>query len=135
MAETKKKSLLQRRLGEKLQAVNITQKELCGKCSISENSLSRYMTGERIPNSKTLATIANALHTTTSYLLGEDGCYGYDEVKSIVTNSREHFSADELHELLGILLEAEYKQQQGGGTSWKTSQTTRKDGLQMTPAR
>lgn len=48
----------------------MTQRELADRACITPVSLSRYINGARIPNSKALARIAIALNTDTDYLLG-----------------------------------------------------------------
>lgn len=48
----------------------LTQKELAEKTKISEATLSRYIHGDRQPRANNIANIANALQTTTDYLLG-----------------------------------------------------------------
>lgn len=48
----------------------LTQKELAEKVGVTEVSVSRYISGERTPKGLVIANMANALHTTSDYLLG-----------------------------------------------------------------
>ena len=48
----------------------LTQKELARKAQISEVTLSRYIHGDRQPRANNIVNIADALQTTTDYLLG-----------------------------------------------------------------
>ena len=75
---------------------NIIQKELADRIGITEVSLSRYISGNRIPKGTVVANIANALHTTTDYLLEsevkENEPYRIDQniiLKSIVYYGEE----------------------------------------------
>ena len=49
-----------------------SQKKLCEICGITEAAFSRYMTSDRLPRTDVLANIANTLHTTSDYLIGND---------------------------------------------------------------
>lgn len=50
----------------------ITLRELAEKSNTTEVSMSRFITGARMPNAPILKNIAKALETTTDYLLGGD---------------------------------------------------------------
>ena len=50
----------------------ITVRELAEKSNTTEVSMSRFITGARMPNAPILKNIAKALETTTDYLLGGD---------------------------------------------------------------
>lgn len=60
--------------GEKVVALlnknNMAQKELADRVGITEVSMSRYIRGHKTPKGTVISNIANALHTTTDYLLG-----------------------------------------------------------------
>ena len=64
-----------------------SQKKLCEICGITEAAFSRYMTSGRMPRTDVLANIANTLHTTSDYLLGNDAHYGYDQLKILLAGS------------------------------------------------
>lgn len=75
---------------------NITQRELANKVGVTEASMSRYINGDRTPKGPVILNIANALHTTTDYLLGSEAKgnepYRMDQniiLKSIVYYGKE----------------------------------------------
>lgn len=75
---------------------NITQRELANKVGVTEVSMSRYISGDRTPKGPVILNIANALHTTTDYLLGSEAKgnepYRMDQniiLKSIVYYGKE----------------------------------------------
>lgn len=72
---------------------NMTQRELADRVGITEVSLSRYISGNRIPKGTVVTNIANALHTTTDYLLGskakENEPYSIDQ--NIISKSIAHY--------------------------------------------
>lgn len=90
---------------------NLSQKKLSSLCDITEVAFSRYITEERTPRSDILANIANTLHTTCDYLLGNDNACGYDQLKILLANSKDDLSLNQKKELTAILME-EYKRQE-----------------------
>ena len=50
--------------------MNLTQKEVAQKIGVGQSTYTNYEAGIREPNNDTLVLIANALNTTTDYLLG-----------------------------------------------------------------
>ena len=77
-------------------------------CNITEATFSRYMTSERLPKTDILANIANALHTTSDYLLGTDTAYGYDQLEILLAASKDNLSLNQKKKLTAILMD-EYK--------------------------
>ena len=53
-----------------LEKNNMSQRDLANKIGIQEATISRYVNGHRNPQSEILSKIAEALNTTTDYLLG-----------------------------------------------------------------
>lgn len=49
---------------------NISQRELAKKAGVTESAMSYYVSGSRVPRSDVLIRIANALETSSDYLLG-----------------------------------------------------------------
>ena len=49
----------------------LSQKDLADKVHLSPSALSRYLSGERIPNVELLLQLANYFQVSVSYLLGE----------------------------------------------------------------
>lgn len=85
-----------------------SQKKLCEECGITEAAFSRYMTSQRLPKIDVLGNIANILHTTSDYLVGNDTSYGYDQLKILLASSKDNLSLNQKKELMNILMD-EYK--------------------------
>ena len=60
------------RLLECLQQRGMKQRDLAEATGLTEVTVSRYITGQRRPNTKILARIANTLHVASDMLLGKD---------------------------------------------------------------
>lgn len=75
---------------------NMTQRELAYRVGITEVSLSRYISGDRIHKGPIISSIANVLHTTTDYLLNSESnkneSYGID--RSIISKSIEYYGEE-----------------------------------------
>lgn len=102
------KSIFSRRVKELMKKERYSQKQLCELCKITEATFSRYMTSERLPKTDILANIANALHTTSDYLLGKDTAYGYDQLEILLAASKDNLSLNQKKKLTAILMD-EYK--------------------------
>ena len=68
---------LGQRINELLRKYDKSQRNFAKDIGISEVSLSRYISGERLPSVDILTKIANGLYTTPNYLLGFE-LNGYD---------------------------------------------------------
>ena len=88
-----------------------SQKKLCELCGITEAAFSRYMTSARLPKTEILANIANILHTTSDYLIGNDSNYGYDQLEILLASSKDNLSLNQKKKLVDILMD-EYKNTQ-----------------------
>ena len=104
MAE-EKETIFARRVKELMLENRYSQKKLCEICGITEAAFSRYMTSGRMPRTDVLANIANILHTTSDYLLGNDSHYGYDQLKILLANSRDDLSKNQKISLMNILMD------------------------------
>lgn len=60
------------RLQKLLYEKHMSQRELSEHIGVQEGSVSRYVRGERVPKADVAARIAQALGTTTDYILGRD---------------------------------------------------------------
>ena len=64
------------KLGERIAGLlndsHMSQHELAEIVHVTDVSMSRYINGDRIPRSSLLVDIANALCTTTDYLVGRE---------------------------------------------------------------
>ena len=64
------------RLIEKRLEAGLTQVELAGKAGVTTRTIQNYELGNRKPaNMEVIQRIADALNTTTEYLLGSSGAY------------------------------------------------------------
>ncbi len=64
------------RLREKRLEANLTQPELAKLAGVTTRTIQNYELGKRKPsNMEVMQKIADALHTTTEYLLGSSGIY------------------------------------------------------------
>lgn len=67
---------LQRKVERKRTEANLTQVELAEKAGVTARTIQNYELGSRKPsNMVTIQKIADALNTTTEYLLGSSGTY------------------------------------------------------------
>ena len=95
------------RIAELLAQQKLTQKELAQRSGITEAAISRYVKGDRVPRGVNLAKIADALGTSTDYLLGHD-TFEDDEkklVKTLIARNASKMTSEERMELLRILLD------------------------------
>ena len=102
MAEAKE-NVFPTRVRELMRAHRYSQKKLCELCGITEAAFSRYMTSDRLPKTEILANIANILHTTSDYLIGNDSQYGYDQLKILLAATKDDLSKNQRSDLIKIL--------------------------------
>ena len=100
-----KENLFSRRVKDLMKENRYSQKKLCEICGITEAAFSRYMTSDRMPRTDVLANIANTLHTTTDYLMGNDAHYGYDQLKILLASSKDDLSKNQKLSLIDILMD------------------------------
>lgn len=95
------------RITELLQEKRMTQKQLAQASGITESAVSHYVKGDRVPRGVNLKKIANALGTTTDYLLSQDGVADKEDdlkvVKTLIARNAATMSNAEKMELLSIL--------------------------------
>ena len=111
MSEVKEK-IFARRVKELMKENRYSQKKLCEICGITEAAFSRYMTSDRLPRTDVLANIANTLHTTSDYLIGNDSHYGYEQLKILLASSKDDLSKNQKISLMNILMD-EYNRPEG----------------------
>ena len=70
-----RKSTLEKRLRLLLNELGYTQKEFSAMTGITEAAICRYLDGSRIPNEKSIVSIADVTNVSPTWLLG----YGDDE--------------------------------------------------------
>ncbi len=94
------------RVLEQLKQMNMTQRELAEILDVNETTISRYISGEREPKYEVMANIATALHTTVSYLMGEnEEEYPFSKVKCILARNAGQLTPSEKRELINVILE------------------------------
>lgn len=69
-------STIDKRFRLLLDELGYSQKELSAISGITEAAISRYLDGTRIPNAKSIVSIAEVTNVSPSWLLG----YGKDDV-------------------------------------------------------
>lgn len=104
-------SIFSRRVKDLMKENRYSQKKLCELCGITEAAFSRYMTSARLPKTEILANIANILHTTSDYLIGNDSNYGYNQLEILLASSKDNLSLNQKKKLVDILMD-EYKNTQ-----------------------
>ncbi len=92
------------RISEMLEKRNMSQRKLAERIQITEQQLSRYISGDREPKPEIVANIATALQTTSDYLLGlEDGEFNFNRVRRLIARNASDMSDDKKRELMDAL--------------------------------
>jgi transcriptional regulator with XRE-family HTH domain len=101
------------RISDLLKQNGLTQKELADKVGITYVSMSRYISGDRIPKGPVIARLATALHVDAGYLLGisnedtDSELEFYRTQRAIARNAKNWTSkqkADLVNALMGVEL-------------------------------
>lgn len=99
------------RIAELLEKRGLTQRELADLVGVTEVSMSRYISNDRIPKGPVIANIATALHTTSDYLLGneEQGDFEseYYKIHRLIARNAAQMTAKQKRELINALLESD----------------------------
>ena len=73
---------------------------------VTESAMSRYIKGDRVPKSNIVANLATALNTTSDYLIsGKESVNDFAEIYRLVARSKSIMSAEEIMELVRLLVE------------------------------
>ncbi len=92
------------RITEMLDKRSMTQRKLAERIQISEQQLSRYISGDREPRPETIANMATALQTTSDYLLGlEDGEFNFNKVRRLIARNASKMTDEKKRELMDAL--------------------------------
>lgn len=87
-----------------LEQQQITQQELANKIGMSAVSISRYITGGRIPKSTVLQKIAYALDVSPDFILGKESVKkDYEEIKRRIERSVSSLSYEQKIELIRLI--------------------------------
>lgn len=105
------KTKLGGRIAELLKKNGLTQRELADLVGVTEVSMSRYISGDRVPKGPVIANIATALHTTSDYLLGTeveaDFESDYYKIHRLIARNAHQMTKKQRNELIQVLLEAD----------------------------
>lgn len=92
------------RITELLRTRGVMQKDLAELIGVTESTLSRYMSGERKPDLKTLSNMATALHTTTDYLLGRETEFDVSNVQRLLARNATTMTKEQKMDIIKALL-------------------------------
>lgn len=99
------------RIADLLKQSGLTQRELADKVGVTEVSMSRYISGDRTPKGPVIANIANALHTTSDYLLGAEETKDFDseyyQIHRLIARNAQYMSRKQKTELVNALFESD----------------------------
>lgn len=98
-------SIFTERLSALLEKNNMTQRELAEVIGVTTATLSRYVSGDRLPKSDTVANIATALNTTSDYLLGneKEGDFDFPKIQRLIARNASKMTVQEKKELINAL--------------------------------
>lgn len=97
---------LHHRLKKKMKEKGLSQRQLALMCSLTEASVSKYLSGVRTPHIEVIGKLAKALDTTSDYLLGIDENNGhYAAIKKVVDENKSYLSMEERMSLIMSLSE------------------------------
>lgn len=92
------------RISDMLEKRNMSQRKLAERIQITEQQLSRYISGDREPKPETVANMATALKTTSDYLLGlEEGEFNFNQIRRLIARNANDMNDDEKRELMDAL--------------------------------
>lgn len=101
-------NLFVKRLKKLIDECKTTQRDLAQDIGVTESTVSKYLSGERTPNTEILHNIATALNTTADYLLGIDNeekeKLDFYELKGILARNSKGLSAEEKNKLIEIIV-------------------------------
>ena len=95
------------RLSETLKKKGMQQQELAQKAGVTEAAVSHYIKGDRIPRASVLARIAEALETSTDYLVNgvETDAQGeINTARRLLARNVHQMSKEEKMAIMSILL-------------------------------
>lgn len=105
------KNITGERISELLRKKDMSQRELAKRAGVTEVSMSRYISGDRVPKALYLSNIANVLGTTTEYLLGkeESGDSAQDDFYTahrLIARNASNWTAEQKNELAKTLFDS-----------------------------
>jgi len=104
-----KKGVFVERVKELIKVNNLTQRDLANDVGVTESTMCKYLSGDRVPGGETLSNLATALKTTTDYLLGLDNEnkteMNSSELRLLLARSAKELTPEEKNELISIILD------------------------------
>ncbi len=98
-------------LGDRIKGLakkaKLSQKQLAKKVGVTEAAMSHYIKGDRVPRSSVLSQIADALNTTSDYLVLGTPVEKSNELeyaKRLIARNVTQMTTEEKKEILEILL-------------------------------
>lgn len=85
----------------------LNQKQLAEKASITEASMSKYLSGERTPRIDVVVKLAKALGTSVNYLLDNESVHenAYTYASAALARCKDQLTEEEKKRLMKFLLE------------------------------
>lgn len=97
---------LHHRLKIKMKENNLSARQLSLKTGISEAAISKYLSGVRTPHIEIVGRLADALNTTSDYLLGiEKEKTPYDQIVTKIKENKKYLSSEEKMSLILLISE------------------------------
>lgn len=96
---------LHHRLKALMKDKGLTQRELAIKTGLTEASVSKYLSGLRVPHMDALVVLARALDTETDYLLGikNEGKSKYQIIEKAIIENKNGLTSEERMNLIILL--------------------------------
>ncbi len=94
------------RISELISVRKINQKTLAEKAGVTEAAMSHYIKGDRTPRATVLARIAEALGTSTDYLLNGNATDKREEIayaKRLIARNVSEMSKEDKMKIMSIL--------------------------------
>ncbi len=101
------RSSISERLASLMKEKNMMQKELAERAGVTEAAVSHYVKGDRCPRASVLARLADALGTTSDYLLGGDAEDSNEEIilaRRLIARNASQMTIAQKKEIMSILL-------------------------------
>lgn len=101
-----------RRLVELINEKNLTQKDLSMITGLTESTISRYVSGDRIPRGKNLDKLAKALDTSVEDLMGISNINkekDLKEIKFLIARNSNKMSMEEKMDIINMISKWENK--------------------------
>ncbi len=98
-------SIFTDRLSTLLDKNKMTQSQLAERICVTRATMSRYMSGDRIPSGDIVANMATALKTTSDYLLGveTDDELDFPGIERIIARNASKMTIQQKKELINAL--------------------------------